>query len=281
MPAWASMASSRRGRRPPLGHESHPRPDHGGRQGHAPPVVPAESAAPIGGTAAGGTPSADRRGLEPPAHPGGGGASGRPGEVEAEPPGRRVRRAGSATGNRTRRAGRPGLVVRQTRQPSDPVGRRAIDFRRDPAENDRGARPNPRRPHAAFDPAGRSHRLWPGDPGGGREGSGNRRTERGRSFRAASQGGQHRALLLSNSGPVRSDRPIDRRQSPEGVLPHRLRGPLEPPGKAVEAVVCDDWLEVMGVNSPTDLARMEKVLRERRSGIRETRGPAAIDPESV
>lgn len=52
-------------------------------------------------------------------------------------------------------------------------------------------------------------------------------------------------------------------------------------GKAVEAVVCDDWLEVMGVNSRIDLARMENVLRERRSGHRETRGPAVIDPESV
>ena len=51
--------------------------------------------------------------------------------------------------------------------------------------------------------------------------------------------------------------------------------------KAVEAVVCDDWLEVMGVNSPIDLAHMERVLRERRSEGRETLGPAVIDPESV
>ncbi|MCY3756206.1 MAG: NTP transferase domain-containing protein [Acidobacteria bacterium] len=52
-------------------------------------------------------------------------------------------------------------------------------------------------------------------------------------------------------------------------------------GKPVEAVVCDDWLEVMGVNSRSDLARMEKVLRERRSGHGEPRGPALVDPESV
>ena len=58
-------------------------------------------------------------------------------------------------------------------------------------------------------------------------------------------------------------------------------GHLRRQGKAVEAVVCDDWLEVMGVNSPIDLARMEKALRERRSGSRETRRPAVIDPESV
>ena len=58
-------------------------------------------------------------------------------------------------------------------------------------------------------------------------------------------------------------------------------GLLSRQGKAVEAVVCDDWLEVAGVNSPIDLARMEKVLRERPSGNRETEGPAVIDPESV
>ena len=58
-------------------------------------------------------------------------------------------------------------------------------------------------------------------------------------------------------------------------------GLLSRRGKAVEAVVCDDWLEVMGVNSPIDLARMEKALRDRRSEKRETQGPAVIDPESV
>ncbi|MYC83588.1 MAG: NTP transferase domain-containing protein [Acidobacteria bacterium] len=58
-------------------------------------------------------------------------------------------------------------------------------------------------------------------------------------------------------------------------------GLLSRRGKAVEAVVCHDWLEVTGVNSPVDLARMEKALRERRSGSRETRAPAFIDPESV
>ncbi len=58
-------------------------------------------------------------------------------------------------------------------------------------------------------------------------------------------------------------------------------GLLSRQGKAVEAVVCDDYLEVMGVNSPIDLSRMERVLRERRSKSRETLGPAVIDPESV
>jgi bifunctional UDP-N-acetylglucosamine pyrophosphorylase/glucosamine-1-phosphate N-acetyltransferase len=57
-------------------------------------------------------------------------------------------------------------------------------------------------------------------------------------------------------------------------------GLLSRRGKAVEAVACDDRLEVMGVNSPIDLARMEKVLRGRRSGHRESHGPAVIDPES-
>ncbi len=58
-------------------------------------------------------------------------------------------------------------------------------------------------------------------------------------------------------------------------------GLLSRQGKAVEAVVCDDWLEVMGVNSPIDLARMEKVLRERRSEHRKSHAPAVIEPGSV
>ena len=58
-------------------------------------------------------------------------------------------------------------------------------------------------------------------------------------------------------------------------------GLLSRQGKPVEAVACNDWLEVMGVNSRIDLARMEKVLRERRSGNPEARGPAVIDPQSV
>lgn len=55
-------------------------------------------------------------------------------------------------------------------------------------------------------------------------------------------------------------------------------GLLSRQGKRVEAVVCEDWLEVMGINSPIDLARMEKLLRERRSAKRLNPGPAAIDP---
>ena len=55
-------------------------------------------------------------------------------------------------------------------------------------------------------------------------------------------------------------------------------GLLSRRGKPVEAVVCEDWLEVMGVNSRIDLARMEKLLREGRSTIQLNPGPAAIDP---
>lgn len=58
-------------------------------------------------------------------------------------------------------------------------------------------------------------------------------------------------------------------------------GLLSRRGKPVEAVVSDDWLEAMGVNSRIDLTRMEKVLRERRSGYRESQGRAVIDPQSV
>ena len=49
-------------------------------------------------------------------------------------------------------------------------------------------------------------------------------------------------------------------------------------GKRVEAVVCDDWLEVMGVNSQIDLARMEKALQTRCSEQQLTPGLATIDP---
>ena len=55
-------------------------------------------------------------------------------------------------------------------------------------------------------------------------------------------------------------------------------GLLSRRGKPVEAVVCEDRLEVMGVNSRIDLARMEKLLRERRSTNQLNPGPAAIDP---
>ena len=55
-------------------------------------------------------------------------------------------------------------------------------------------------------------------------------------------------------------------------------GLLSRRGKPVEAVVCNDWLEVAGINSPIDLARMEKILRERRPGRREPRGTAVFDP---
>ncbi len=55
-------------------------------------------------------------------------------------------------------------------------------------------------------------------------------------------------------------------------------GLLNRRGKPVEAVVCEDWLEVMGVNSRIDLARMERLLRERRSTNQLNPGPAAIDP---
>ena len=55
-------------------------------------------------------------------------------------------------------------------------------------------------------------------------------------------------------------------------------GLLSRRGKPVEAVVCEDRLEVMGVNSRIDLARMEKLLRERRSTNQLSPGPASIDP---
>lgn len=57
-------------------------------------------------------------------------------------------------------------------------------------------------------------------------------------------------------------------------------GLLSRRGKPVEAVACNDWLEVAGINSPIDLARMEKVLRERRPGHRETRGAAVFHPKA-
>ena len=58
-------------------------------------------------------------------------------------------------------------------------------------------------------------------------------------------------------------------------------GLLSRQGKPVEALVCDDWLEVMGINSRIDLARMEKILRERSSGRRVTQAPTVNDPQSV
>ncbi len=58
-------------------------------------------------------------------------------------------------------------------------------------------------------------------------------------------------------------------------------GLLSRQGKRVEAVICDDSSEVMGVNSRVELARMEKVLRDRRVRELMIDGVTFIDPQAV
>ena len=58
-------------------------------------------------------------------------------------------------------------------------------------------------------------------------------------------------------------------------------GLLSRQGKPVEAVICEDSSEVMGINSRVELARMEKMLRERRVRQLMADGVTVIDPHSA
>lgn len=58
-------------------------------------------------------------------------------------------------------------------------------------------------------------------------------------------------------------------------------GLLSRQGKRVEVITCHDSFEVMGINSRVELARMEKVLRERKVEELMTDGVTFIDPHSA